>query len=201
MLSEIFGLYSLRTGTFFKAGTNLIDAKKREGAGIFSSKAAIQSDELSRLSRLGPTATLKADGDSALEGAARKKSLPEPTKKAAPAAEEESAPAAESESNPFASGGDSSGSNNPFAGGADAEAADEGVVDESNETFKAQQVFRFVFLSYLCAFIVFNWSCCMFVSLRNNVNKKKRKLHKISRKPILSLELERDKNKNFTRVR
>ena len=60
---------------------NLLEAKKREGQGIFNSKAAIQSDELSRLSRLGPTATLKSDGDKALEGAAHKKSLPEPTKK------------------------------------------------------------------------------------------------------------------------
>jgi hypothetical protein len=75
--------YWNNVATHFKSGSQFIEAKRSTKEGIFASNAPHRQDELARLSRMGPSASLKADGDKGLAAAASKKAPVTPTAKPA----------------------------------------------------------------------------------------------------------------------
>jgi hypothetical protein len=83
--------YWNNVATHYKSGSQFLEAKRSTKEGIFASTASLKQDELARLSRIGATASLKADGDKGLANAAAKKPTPTPAPKPAAAA---AAPAA-----------------------------------------------------------------------------------------------------------
>jgi hypothetical protein len=78
--------YWNNVATHYKSGSQFLEAKRSTKEGIFASTASLKQDELARLSRIGATASLKADGDKGLANAAAKKPTPTPAPKPAAAA-------------------------------------------------------------------------------------------------------------------
>jgi hypothetical protein len=75
--------YWNNVATHYKSGSQFLEAKRSTKEGIFASTASLKQDELARLSRIGATASLKADGDKGLANAAAKKPTPTPAPKPA----------------------------------------------------------------------------------------------------------------------
>lgn len=78
--------YWNNVATHYKSGSQFLEAKRSTKEGVFASNASLKQDELARLSRMGPSASLKADGDKGLAAAAAKKPAMTPTPKPATAA-------------------------------------------------------------------------------------------------------------------